>query len=293
MADMALEYDNPLKFEKLAPVLEDYADWFAHIAAAVAYLDQAKPNDIAPPQSFKIWVQEISGQENAVNPMVMDDITKTHDEMLKLGQSILAGLSNKQKPGYEEFDEFKNLYGAFLLRLRRLEKDSATEGSSIDKETGLRNAKSVVSDLKKELERVARQGNPFSLVATRIDAFAGQTDQPHALSVATNNIKRCMRNFDDAYYLGNGHFLISLKHADIIGAEAAVSRLQDYLKNDDKNQSKLTMSYCIAEPEPEDNIETKIQVMQQDLSENLNSQDSVLKFKEVSDLQRFVADMNN
>lgn len=289
---MALEYNNPLKFEKLAPVLEDYADWFANIAMAVSYLEATKLSDIAPPQSFRVWSEEISAQKDAVNPIVIDDLTKTHDEMLKLGQTILAGLSNKQKPSFDDFSEFKNIYSAFLLRLRRLEKDSATEGSAIDEQTGLRNPKSIVSDLKKEMERVARQGNPFSLMATRIDAFAGQQDQSHALLVATNNIKRCMRNFDDAYHLGNGNFLISLKHADIMGAEAAVSRLQEYLKEDENNKENLTMSYCISEPEPEDDIAKKVQVMQQDLGENLNNRDSILKFKEVSDLQRFVDGMN-
>lgn len=288
---MALEYEKNSKFETIAPVLEEYADWFGRIALCVAYHDEEKePEKITTPSSFQDWVKA-SNDEDSINPLVIEDISKSHDDMVRIGNDLLSVLKSEKKPAYESFVEFKNLYGAFLLRIRRLEKDSAIDGSGLDEETGLRTPKTIESDLKKEMGRLSRQGNPFSLVTTRIDSFAGQADQKHALSVAVTNIKRCMRSFDDAYYLGNGYFLLSLKHADLIGAQAAVSRLQQFLKDDDLNDPKMTMSYCMAEPVPGDEIPVLLSSMNQDLNDNMNEKDVSLKFLEVSALDRFVSNM--
>ncbi len=288
---MALEYENSSKFEKLAPVLEEYADWFAQVSLCVAYQDEGKESEgVLTPVSFQNWVKDTAEIEK-LNSIVIEDISKSHDDLLKIGGGLLDALKSGKKPSYESFVEFKNLYGAFLLRVRRLEKDSAIDGSGLDEETGLRSSKTIESDLKKEMERLSRQGNPFALVTTRIDSFAGQQDQKKALSVAVANIKRCVRSFDDAYYLGNGHFLLSLKHADLIGAQAAVNRLQQFLKGDEKNIPAMTMSYCMAEPVPGDEVSVLLQNMNQDLSDHMNEKDSVLKFLEVSALERFASTM--
>lgn len=286
---MALEYEKNSKFEALAPVLEEYADWFSRIALCVAYHDKEKePEKIVTPSSFQDWVKA-AGEEGGGTPLVIEDIAKSHDDMVRIGNGLLDILKADKKPPHENFVEFKNLYGAFLVRIRRLEKDSAIDGRGLDEETGLRSAKAIKPDLKKEMERLSRQGNPFSLVVARIDGFAGQPDQKQALSISVNNIKRCMRSFDDAYYFGNGYFLLSLKHADIIGAQAAVSRLQQFLKGDEANMSKMTMSYCMVEPVPEDEVHILLQNMNQDLSDNMNEKDIVLKFLEISALERFVS----
>lgn len=290
---MALEYDDISQFETLAPVLEEYADWFGHIALCVAYHDEEKSfEQIVVPVSFQTWVEEAKNQ-GVLSLIVIEDIAKTHDDMVSIGTVLLHHLQADKKPDYQDFVEFKNLYSAFLSRIRRVEKDRAMDGSGLDEETGLRNAKTIESDLKKELERLARQGNPFSLVATRIDRYAGQPDQKKALSVSVANIKRCMRSFDDAYYLGNGHFLLSLKQADIIGAQAAVERLQQFLKEDEENVPVMTMSYCMVEPVPGDEVSVLLANMNQDLTDHMNESDVVLKFLEVSALERFVGTIEN
>jgi GGDEF domain-containing protein len=289
---MALEYDSHSKFEALAPVLEDYANWFGGIALCTAYLGEAgNPETIATPQSFQAWV-ESARQSEDFSSDIIESITKIHDDMLRTGSGILDHLKENKKPHLQDFVEFQNLYSSFLSRIRRMEKDSALEGSGIDETTGLRSVDVLESDMKKEMERLSRQGNPFSLVLTRIDRFAGYQEQDKALKIAVANIKQCMRSFDDAYYLGLGQFLISLKHADIIGAQAAVNRLQQLLKGDENNIEKLTMSYCMAEPISDDKIAPLVENMRQDLNEHLNDEDAVLKFIEMSPLERYVNSQN-
>ena len=286
---MALEYDSNTEFEALAPILEDYADWFGRIAVYVAYPDDdAFSAEVTVPSSFRDWMEN-TAEDTTLSPAILKEIATIHDAMISQGESIFVTLQNKTRPARHEFVDFKGLYSGFLSRLRRLEKDSALEGSGFDEETGLRAAHHIETDTKKEMERLSRQGNAFSLVMARIDRFAGQEDQKKALELSVKSIKDCMRPFDDAYYMGNGVFLLSLKQADILGAEAAVNRLQLCLKEDTNNtKPKVTMSYCMTEPLPEDETETLIKNMQADLIEHLNDEDAVLKFVEISPLARFV-----
>lgn len=285
---MALEYNNQTNFETLAPVLEEYAGWFGSVALSVGFPeDKSALEKISAPNSFQYWVKNVEA-EGELNSLVLEDIIKVHDDMLRTGGIILDAVRSGKKVERDSFVEFKNIYSAFLSRLRRLEKDTAMDGSGLDEATGLRNSKVIQDDLKKENERLSRQGNPFSLVMTRVDGFPSLADQKASLSIATANVKRCMRSFDDAYYLGEGHFLLSLKHADIIGAQAATGRLQQYLQKDEANHDKMTMSYCVAEPVQGDEMPNLLKNMRQDLDDHLHASDAVLKFLERSPLERFV-----
>lgn len=281
---MVLEYDSNTNFAALAPILEEYADWFARIALCIAYHEEEISNDIVAPSSFQNWMDN-----GDLVSSISESVTKIYKDMIQAGAGILEKLNNQTKPTHKEFVEFKNLYSSFLSHIRRLEKDSAMEGSGFDKETGLRNPKLIEADLNKEVERLARGGNPFSIVAARIDHFAGQKNQSKALSVAVSNIKECMRPFDDAYYMGNGHFILALKHADIFGAEVAINRLQQYLREDEEITPKITMSYSMVEPVDGDDIPILLKSIRQDLDDHLNDHDAVLKFKEVSPLERFMS----
>lgn len=290
---MALDYNSNNKFVALAPVLEDYAEWFANIATLVAYHDEGAAKEVVTtPQSFQEWLSQAQKDES-IQPVVIEMIIKTYEDMVQVGASVLAEVKSGRKPSQQVFKDFKNLYAAFLSRIRRLEMDNVIDGSGMDEETGLRHLKTIKADLKREMERLTRQGNPFSLVMCRIDKFVGQDNQKAALEIASRSIKKCMRSFDDAYYLSNGHFLISLKHADIIGAQAAVGRLQQNLKEDESNRADkiMTMSYCIAEPVPGDVTDELLNNMQGDLTDHLNDTDAVLKFLEISNLERFVHSM--
>jgi GGDEF domain-containing protein len=274
------------KLKALAPVLEDYTSWFGLIACAVAYPEENK-DLITTPTSFEVWVENTEKSDD-INPNVLRDITDAYEQMVMEGRAILRRVILLEKPDAKEFHTFKDSFNSYLRRIRRLEMDSAMEGSGIDEETGLRIAKAVKNDMKRELERLERHGTGFCQVMLRIDRFAGQIDQKLALKVSVQNIKKTMRPFDDAYYLGQGHFLISMKQTEIVGAEAGVNRLRLYLKEDEENVFQMTASFCMVEPVVGDDADTMVKNMRQDLNNNMNVRDAVLKFKEISDLERFV-----
>lgn len=287
---MVIDTIKNSKFEKLAPVLEDCAQWFGQIALAVAYPDEDTQVDkIKSPTSFREWIVEVS-QDEDYDKSVVADISSVYNDMIDAGESIVETLQLSNKPEFGAFIDFKGFYYAFVARLRWVEQDSVLSGSGICPETGFKSREAIVVDQKKEMERLKRQGTQFSMVMVRVDNFDSQ-NQSETLPLAVDAIKTCMRAFDDAYYLGEGYFLLSLKQTDMIGAEAATDRLEIILKEKSPN-GNMSMSYCMAEPVEDDEINTLLDSMRQDLDGHSDQQNVSLKFVESSPLKQYVESLN-
>lgn len=286
---MVLEYKPHIKFEAMAPILEEYAMWFGNIALYTAYIDDMG-DDKTPvttiPNSFNTWLKNPETQKN-LNNFLLKDMTKAHDDMVRVAGKLSDRIKENKKPTKIDFEELQTLYNAFLIRFRRMEKDTAYEGSGFDPETGLRSSKVMIDDLKEEMERLGRHGSPFCLVSTRIDFFAGKKDQSSAIEIVVRNIKKCVRSFDDAYYMGQGEFFLSLKHADRIGIKSAIARLQSLLEYDEDNKDAITMSYCLVEPTVGDDVSQLISNMHQDLVDHMNEANILLELVEKSALERY------
>ncbi len=287
---MAIDYKKTTKqFEQLHAVTEEYITWFASVCSFVAYPELLKDVEThSVPQTIINWIEQDAPD---LPDLLLSDIKNNYADMSAAAAVLLDHLGAKSdRPQQQDFIKFKHSFEGFLNRLRRFEKDSAVDGSGIDELTGLRSKTVLVEDLKREMERVERQGNPFSLLLTQVDSFdEGAVD---SVSLAVSVIKQCMRAFDDAYYMGDGEFLIMLKHADLIGAQSAVKRLQVALKSTQDAKAAMTMSYCIAEPIAEDKIDDLLSNMRQDLSDNASDVDAVIRLKELSPLERFVGGLD-
>ena len=139
------------------------------------------------------------------------------------------------------------------------------------------------------MERLSRSGNPFVLSCVRVDGFAELADQETAFHIARDNIVKSMRPFDDVYYLGDGEFLLSLKHTDVVGGEVALVRIQRSLDIDESNTAKLSVSCCLSEPVSGDEVSTLIKNMKEDLKRHKDDKDVILKFLDISPLERFMS----
>ncbi|MEM9469831.1 MAG: diguanylate cyclase [Pseudomonadota bacterium] len=289
---MSLDYEqHNQSFEAIAGILDEYMEWFGLIALATAYYEEEQEIEfVADPEMLMIWLEK--AQEDSVLSLdVIENLKQIHNNMISLSRVLKQSISSGKKPDYTDFTDFKNLFDSLTDRLKRLERDSFSEESGMDELTGLRNDTRMIDDLKKEMERIARRDNPFSIVYVRMDQFAETETNDSDLVIVSNNIKKCMRTFDDAYYLQNGYFLLSLKQSDMIGAQAAISRLQQYLIEDNQNTKNITLSYCVGEPTPGDDVEKLIENMHADLETYHDEKDVVLKFVEVSPLQRYMEEM--
>jgi GGDEF domain-containing protein len=159
----------------------------------------------------------------------------------------------------------------------------------------------MMKDLEREMERRSRRGKPFSLALVRIDRYDEiremQNVDEHArlLMTLANMIRKCLRSFDDAYRSGEGEFIMSLKHADISGGTAALNRLRRLLEEEKiviGVAFPLSLSGCVAEPMPGDDLSLLLGNMRHDLGRYGEHGGAALEYHEISPLQRFVEDIS-
>jgi len=124
----------------------------------------------------------------------------------------------------------------------------------------------------------------------RIDGFENLAKK-EVLDLVVSTIKTCMRAFDDAYYLNEGHFLLSLKQTDVIGAEAATDRLEIIIAENRKTED-VTLSYCISEPIEGDEVLDLLDSMKKDLERHSDEKNVCLKFFETTPLQQYIENLN-
>jgi diguanylate cyclase len=270
--------------EPVSLIIEDYNGWFSHIIKSSFYRPENLP-DIVVPDSFTVWVDNIRAQKK-VDSNLIDRLVQTHQYLIESGQKLVA---SRGTPDQKIFDFFIQCHEDFISRLVRLEIDSLLAASGIDQLTGFRTESVLIADLERELERRARRGNPFSICLTRIDGNYNADELVPLIAIATKAIQTCMRNFDDAYRLKANEFLVSLKHADTKGGIKFIERLNEELKN---LSASFTMSSCIAEPIPGDDLSEMVKNIRMDLDKiSLGGGGDVGQYEDVSPLQRFVKTM--
>lgn len=206
-------------------------------------------------------------------------------------QSILHQMASdildaEEQPVRATVETFLVAYESFQNSLRRLEQDSLLADFGIDALTGLRSKSVMIPDLERELERRARRGQPFCFVVSRIDGETAQKD-PEKIKKAAKCIEKTIRSFDDAYVTADGEFLSSLKHSDNNGGLKFVVRLNEILKNEEG--VTFTMSSCVAEPLPGDNISQLIINVRKDLDDISSTSRSALgQYEDISPLSRYI-----
>lgn len=287
---MALEYTSDgEKFEHLAMLLEAYYRWFSKVMIATMY-----PDDVNNFEALTVPTQlpsVIRSFEGSMSQVVIEDTIALYDVMLDQANPLLAEFRVERKqPPTDTIRQFVDSYEAVISQIQRLQKFIFVEEGGLDNRTGLKNTQVMQEDLRLEMERIARLGDQFSLLMARLDDYEDHKSDED-IKTAVICIKKCMRPFDDAYYLGRGQFLISLKNTDTVGAHAAVNRLQLFLSTEEKNVNRFTMSYCLSELMEGDDIDEIINNMRDDLNAETKNRDAVLELVEKSQLQRYVDNM--
>lgn len=299
---MRVNYETNSHLRALLSVFDEYAEWYAAVLRRAFYSEQHEVSDAEPlrsPTSFESWLEQ--AQSGGVfSDIALGDLRDRHESLIKLS-SQLSGEQSGQKPAAVTFDAFVALYNGFMDALRRLQYDCLLADSGIDSLSGLRSDHAMIGDMERELERLARRGNPFCLALAQVDNYdelkAGTSKEQHKEIIAklSDMIKQCLRSFDDAYRSGEGEFIMSLKQTEKIGGTAALDRLRGLLAADpivvpreDGSSYTLTMSYCVAEPQPGDTLEDLLKDMRADLGNYRGEGNTALEHQELSQLQRFL-----
>lgn len=282
----------------LAEISSRYLDWYMKIIRKIMYPETvAIDQSMITPDIFTDWVKE--AKESETLPLTqLQELEKNHNALLMLVQEhIEDSLKTKKAPEYAEFNILTMIFEGFMDKLRRLEKDMIFSGGGLDSLTGLKSSSTMKEDLKREMDRLARKGKPFSLALLRINNFddilhtQGRNKSEEHVRHVANMIKKSLRSFDDAYYIENAEFILSLKQADITGGIRALERLEELLKKNNRDSSAadmITVSCYVAEPTPDDLIEDLIRNLKKDLDQTGGNKNAVLEYHELSPLQRFV-----
>ncbi len=300
---MSLGYrdDNEAKLKVLIPILDEYSEWYGRVIRQAFYPEvYGDPERARHPQTFHSWLENPEGTEN-IDEVALEKLKALADEMHAAAVTLIgAGQHADGNPNVELLDNFINLHDEFVALVRRIERDSLLADSGMDTLTGLRTEDVMMKDLQREMVRISRHGKPFCFSYCRIDGYGEfenmqpQTEVERVLRKVAENIKTCLRTYDDAYILRKGRFLLCLKHTEVEGALAAVDRLQRMLSEADirfdpgTGERNLTMSFITAEPEQNEDISETISLITKDLDGMPGETSQSLQYFEVSPLQRYV-----
>lgn len=300
---MPLSYEVDGKLQFIAPVMDEHAEWYGRVMRAAFYPEDGTVGSVLTPDSFNEWFAVVQADE-FMDPRALQHLKIVHDDMHARAATLLQAASGGHKPAAKIFDAFTDLYDEFIMMMRRFERDSVLEDSGMDAATGLRSRRVMRKDLEREMERRSRRGKPFSLAIVKVDRYddirSMQNVDDHArlLMQLADMIRKCLRSFDDAYRSGEGEFIMSLKHADISGGTSALNRLRKLLEEEKivlRNGAEsfpLTLSGCVAEPLPGDDLSILLTNMRQDLLRYGEHTGTALEYHEISPLQRFVKDID-
>lgn len=299
---MVLRYtlDNSLRdFDRLTG---DYLVWHRSVLDVLCFPDQVSYDYKVParPELFEPWASLIS-KNGYCKADDLERLKGIQNQIHKMAEVFVSQITNSRKPlDREQFKAFNVLYDEFIKLLHKIDKNSRIENAGIDVRTGLKTSRVMELDIDREIERLAREGVPFCVGMIRIDFYKeildarGDTSVEGVEKIIAHLIMQCLRNYDDGYRSGDGEFLIILKQTDVHGGIAAIQRLNSLLEEQHVHidvlgvKKPLSISACVAEPFPEDDVDKLLTFLRDDLKNAREGASTLMAFVESSPIERYV-----
>jgi len=294
-------FDNSETDINFEIVIEEYVLWLRDVTQVMQGIMgvSALPE---PPETLLAWTKK-EHDNQYYNQALLEAFQQVHMN-LKVQKSYIHECLNTNTPFEKDgMDQFFSEYNMVLSLVHAIAQDVQTVNFGYDLETGLLNEKVMFEDLSSELERRAREGNPFCLILAHIDHWSEMVkeleaeDRKMVMMKVSELIRQCVRRFDDAYRLRDGDFVMSLKQTKTTGGSSAVNRLKAMLEEtglevEYKGQAiKLVMSFCLSEPVPGDTLQDLVENMQADMQKITQEEDGAsLEYIERSPLERYLDD---
>ncbi|MGH1398929.1 MAG: diguanylate cyclase domain-containing protein [Alphaproteobacteria bacterium] len=285
---MPLYYDLNEQIAALTHISKDALAWGASIHEAYA---QGKNSAMVPPldQDMERWCESII-EHDAICPYALED---------------LKALYRQAKAAIHTPEKFSSAFNAFINAMIKIEQDVLLTAAGIDVQTGLKHRSIMRQDIEKEMERLSREGKAFSIALVQISGFdvlkekcADGEEKQYEKSVA-NVMKTILRPFDDAYFIGDGAFILTLKQSESGGGVKAMERLKVILDTKDIQidtsggaSGHISLTCRIAEPVADDDAEDIIQNLILDAEKTADEESTVFEYQEMSPLQRFAQDIS-
>ena len=302
---MVLRYTGALSNDMILADIDAHADWHGRLLRKILFPDApasvAPQDSIAfPPMTLVDWCRK-EAREGRLEAKLVERYFAVHGDMATSAAAFL-----KEPRSLEAYDLFMRSYEAYIQALHRLHQEVLSVTPSIDPVTGLRSISGMDRDIKREMDRFARDGAPFCLCAIEIDSMRDlqlrydrkALDQVCADLAGMMTIT--MRSFDDAFYMGKGDFLLCLKQVDLLSACAVMDRLRGQVEGKDFPTgmegvtTRVTVSIGVAEPLKGDEVED-IRTRAKEALERAKAEggNRVEEHKEISPLAQYARDMKS
>ena len=302
---MPLSYDLNTQIKDLESIIVDYTEWFLEATRRIFYPAEShdsRGRELDHPLSFNAWTSN-AASIGSMDSGLITNLDSLHHDLCTLADTLMRESAHgKKSPAFKDYDTFAVLFEEFAGHIRRLEIDSLMENGGIDPLTGLRSVEAMEKDIRREMDRLARQGKTFSLALVRIDEFEklkrlmAPGEAAECVKIVADMVKKCMRSFDDAYHVDD-MFVLSLKQTGVTGGMRALKRLKSDLDQSDAfcmvqgKPHPLSLSSCVGAPNENDDVITFIEHLKKDLGEYQTEKGGgVVEYFEMSPLQRYIRD---
>ena len=275
--------------QALVNILDEYTQWYMDLLRRIQYpKDTQDHQENENPVSFLGWLKNAS-QLN-FKAQSLERLRNLHDDLITQAQNLVEETAETQAaPAYKSFDQLMTYFEEFVLQAHRLGQEMGAGKANPDDVTGLRSNDVLKEDFDKEMERVARQGKPFSFALIRIsNSDEIQENKDKAVELVSSLIQQSMRSFDDAYQVADYEFVLSLKQADTSGGLIALKRLNNMLRDAELDGVMPKLLSCIAEPAPGDELEQLIKNTREELDAHDGEGSGIIEYTDMSPLQRLV-----
>lgn len=197
--------------------------------------------------------------------------------------------------GADAYQDFSSAFDTFISRLFIIQAKAIDDSMDYDYLTGLKNVKTLELDVKREQEKLSRQGQEFCLALIRIDDYqdvleeAEQATLIEVNQLVSESVKDILRSFDDAYILPDNQFLVLARQTQLLGGVKALERICQEVEEKKLlvDGRAITVSACVSEPLPESSLEELVEHLNQDLTELRRDISDVVSLKEISPLERY------
>lgn len=302
---MAVEYEGSLSTEMILSDVEAHVDWLNKAMRRAFFPHDGQTGiKLSAPMSFVQWCKE-AAQGGQLKQDSVDRLESLHNELAQSVKTLLDNAAANKPPTLQMYDDIEHRLDAYIVQLKRLGEDASTVGNTVDPVTGLRSVVGMRNDLLRELDRRERKGEPFCITAVQIDDIE-QMDKEYdrttldvVISAVGNQIAGALRSFDDVYHLGDGEFLLCLKHVDLLDACSVMDRMRamiaaNFIDLPGGSAIKATASFGVAEPIPGDDIDTVTANAKHALREAQDAGgDRVEQFEEMSPLVQYARDVSH
>ncbi|TNE25900.1 MAG: diguanylate cyclase [Alphaproteobacteria bacterium] len=300
---MALQYASVLSSDMLLTDIEAHMEWFGHVMRVAFFPAQAAAETFEIPVALVAWCVD-AASKGEMDENAASQLHRLHDELADEAAKCVRLAQEGTQMTLEAYNEVEHRLIAYIQQVRRLSEELAGSSMGLDPATGLRSVAGMKNEVARELDRRDRKGDPFCVCNLEIDAVPalmqqhGRKTMDEIYAHVGAMLMKSIRSFDDAYHLGRGEFVLSLKHIDILDACSVMDRIRDQISkapvylDGSFDPSYVTASFGVAEPVPGDKIDDIFNNAKRALKQAQHEGGNcVMNWKEQSALQQYAAEV--